>query len=253
MIHAWLTSWVIGGLAAAWFSDSAPPAAAGANGANGAVPPDEAAYSAARNRMVREQLEARDIRDPRVLDAMRRVPRHLFVPPDLARAAYDDAPLPIGHGQTISQPYIVALMTALARPSPGDTALEIGTGSGYQAAVLAQVVGKVYSIEYVPALAAAATARLAPYANVTVRQGDGYGGWPELAPFDVILVTAAPEEVPPALIEQLKPGGRLVIPVGSTTDTQELRLIEKDAAGQVTSTSVIPVRFVPLRRAQPAP
>lgn len=245
MIHAWLKSWVLGGLAAAWFSDSAAPAAAGANGA---VSPDDAAYAAARNRMVREQLEARDIRDARVLEAMRHVPRHLFVPADLARAAYDDAPLPIGHGQTISQPYIVALMTALARPQPDDRALEIGTGSGYQAAVLSQVVGHVYTIEYVPALAATATQHLAPYTNVTVRQGDGQGGWPEHAPFDVILVTAAPEEVPPALIDQLKPGGRLVIPVGSTTDAQELRLIEKDAQGQVSSTSVIPVRFVPLRR-----
>jgi protein-L-isoaspartate(D-aspartate) O-methyltransferase len=250
MIHAWFTSWVLGGLAAAWFSDTAAPAAAGANGA---IPPEESAYTAARTRMVREQLEGRDIRDPRVLDAMRQVPRHLFVPPDLARAAYDDAPLPIGHGQTISQPYIVALMTALARPSPDDKALEVGTGSGYQAAVLSQVVGQVYSIEYVPALAAAATVRLAPYTNVTVRQGDGYGGWPDQAPFDVILATAAPEEVPPALIEQLKPGGRLVIPVGSTTDAQELRLIEKDAQGHVSSTSVIPVRFVPMRRATAKP
>lgn len=236
---AWLTSGLLGGLAAC-FSDRALP--------NGAVPPDESSFASARARMVREQLEARDLREPRVLDAMRRVPRHRFVPPDLLRAAYDDSPLPIGHGQTISQPYIVALMTALARPRPDDKALEVGTGSGYQAAVLAQVVGQVFTVEYVPALAERAVPRLAAYPNVIVREGDGYGGWPEEAPFDVILVTAAPEEVPPALIEQLKPGGRLVIPVGATPDTQELRLIEKDAEGGISSNAIIPVRFVPLRR-----
>jgi protein-L-isoaspartate(D-aspartate) O-methyltransferase len=239
---AWLTSGLIGGLAAC---------AADRGGSNGAAPPDESAYATARARMVREQLDGRDLRDPRVLDAMRRVPRHLFVPPDVVRAAYDDSPLPIGHGQTISQPYIVGLMTALARPTPDAKALEVGTGSGYQAAVLAQVVGQVFTIEFVPPLADIARTRLAGYPNITVREGDGYGGWPDQAPFDIILVTAAPDAVPPALIAQLKPGGRLVIPVGPTQETQELRLIEKDGQGRVSSSTIIPVRFVPLRRGTP--
>ena len=159
--------------------------------------------------MVKEQLEARGIRDPRVLAAMREVPRHQFVPADVIREAYDDTPLPIGHDQTISQPYIVALMTELARPQPTDRALEIGTGSGYQAAVLSRVVGQVFTIEYVPALARSAAKALAAYPNIVVREGDGYGGWPEHGPYDIILVTAAPETLPPALVDQLAPGGRL--------------------------------------------
>jgi protein-L-isoaspartate(D-aspartate) O-methyltransferase len=185
-----------------------------------------------------------------VLDAMRRVPRHEFVPATVRDDAYLDSPLPIGSGQTISQPYIVALMTELARPTPADRALEVGTGSGYQAAVLSRLVSRVFSVEVVDTLArsADATLRRLGYSNVTVRNGDGYLGWPDEAPFDIILVTAAPEEVPRALIAQLKPGGRLVVPVGRVHDVQDLQLIEKDAAGRVSTRSVIPVRFVPLIR-----
>jgi protein-L-isoaspartate(D-aspartate) O-methyltransferase len=200
--------------------------------------------------MVAEQIAARDVTDPRVLAAMRQVPRHLFVPADEQASAYDDRPLPIGHGQTISQPYIVALMTELARPKATDRALEIGTGSGYQAAVLSKLVGEVYSIEIVEPLAVEAKARLARVGctNVITRIGDGYGGWPEKAPFDLIVVTAAPDHVPPPLIAQLKPGGRLVIPVGEVFSVQELVVIEKDAGGKTRTERITPVRFVPLRR-----
>ena len=206
--------------------------------------------AAARERMVAEQIAARDVTDPRVLAAMRQVPRHLFVPADEQASAYDDRPLPIGHGQTISQPYIVALMTELARPKATDRALEIGTGSGYQAAVLSKLVGEVYSIEIVEPLAVEAKARLARVGctNVITRIGDGYGGWPEKAPFDLIVVTAAPDHVPPPLIAQLKPGGRLVIPVGEVFSVQELVVIEKDAGGKTRTERITPVRFVPLRR-----
>jgi len=209
----------------------------------------------ARERMVSRQLAGRDIDDPSVLAAMRRVPRHLFVPPALRDRAYDDTPLPIGHGQTISQPYIVALMTQLVRPRPGDRALEVGTGSGYQAAVLAGLVKDVYSVEIVAALARDAEARLQGlgHRNVTVRAGDGYGGWPERAPFDIVMVTAAPDHVPPALVEQLAPGGRLVIPVGPRGAGQVLRLLEKDRAGRVSARDVAPVLFVPLVREPGAP
>ena len=166
--------------------------------------------------MVADQIAARDVRDARVLAAMRDVPRHLFVPPELQSQAYDDAPLPIGYAQTISQPYIVALMTALTQPSPSDRALEVGTGSGYQAAVLSRLVSQVYTIEIVEPLARSAEQRLKNlgYANVTVRAGDGYAGWPEMAPFDIVMVTAAPDHVPEPLLAQLKPGGRLVVPIG---------------------------------------
>jgi protein-L-isoaspartate(D-aspartate) O-methyltransferase len=207
-------------------------------------------WSPARHAMVETQIAARGVRDARVLAAMRAVPRHEFVPEPERRYAYEDYPLPIGHDQTISQPYIVALMTELARPSPTDVVLEVGTGSGYQAAVLAKLLARVRTIELEPELAASAAARLVRlgYANVVVRQGDGYHGWPDEAPFDVIVVTAAPEEVPPALVAQLKPGGRLVIPVGPVHDVQELRVIEKDTAGKTRTRTVIPVRFVPLRR-----
>ena len=200
--------------------------------------------------MVAEQIAAREVRDPRVLAAMRDVPRHLFVPPDLQRQAYADRPLPIGYDQTISQPYIVALMTELARPSPGDRALEVGTGSGYQAAVLSQLVSHVYTIEIVEPLARSAEQRLKNlgYTNVTVRAGDGYAGWPDDAPFDVIIVTAAPDHVPAPLLAQLKAGGRLVIPVGPVSAVQELQLIEKDNAGRIRTTRVVPVQFVPLVR-----
>ena len=206
------------------------------------------AYRLARERMVSSQIQARGVRDPKVLDSMRRAPRHLFVPDALREDAYLDTPLPIGHGQTISQPYIVALMTALARPQATDRALEIGTGSGYQAAVLSRLVKELYSIEVVEALAGEARKRLATlgYDNVTVRAGDGYAGWPERAPFDVILVTAAPERVPPALLDQLAPGGRMVIPVGRQDGEQWLRVVEKDAGGRVRTREEIPVRFVPM-------
>ena len=210
--------------------------------------PPQDALQRARQAMVATQIAARGVHDPRVLDAMRAVPRHEFVPATIREDAYADSPLPIGHGQTISQPYIVALMTELARPSASDRALEVGTGSGYQAAVLSRLVAQVFSVELVDPLARSASEALRRlgYANVTVRSGDGYLGWPDEAPFDIILVTAAPEEVPPALLAQLKPGGRLVVPVGGVWDVQDLQLIEKDTAGRVSTRSVIPVRFVPM-------
>ena len=211
------------------------------------------AFTKERERMVERQLAERDIKDRRVLAAMRAVPRHLFVPLHDSRYAYDDRPLPIGHGQTISQPYIVALMTQLVRPTAGDRALEVGTGSGYQAAVLASLVSHVYTIEIVPALARDAEARLKQLDcdNVTVRAGDGYGGWPEHAPFDIIIVTAAPERVPEPLLQQLKPGGRLVVPVGSRFGVQQLLLLEKESSGALRTTRVAPVQFVPLLREPP--
>jgi protein-L-isoaspartate(D-aspartate) O-methyltransferase len=207
-------------------------------------------FASARGEMVAEHIAARGVRNQGVLAAMRETPRHLFTPVDLQRQAYEDRPLPIGDGQTISQPYIVALMTELARPNPTDRALEVGTGSGYQAAVLSRLVAHVYTIEIIEHLARAAEQRLKTlgYANVTVRAGDGYAGWPDSAPFDIIMVTAAPDHVPAPLLAQLKPGGRLVIPVGPINAVQELRLIEKDKAGAPTTTSVTPVRFVPLVR-----
>lgn len=204
-------------------------------------------YAPERAQMVREQLHARGIRDSAVLAALRRVPRHLFVPPEYQEQAYADHPLPIGFEQTISQPYIVGYMTEAARVSAGSRVLEIGTGSGYQAAVLAEIAGEVYSIEIVPALAERARALLAElgYRNVHVRAGDGYAGWTEHAPFDAILVTAAPDHVPPALVEQLAVNGRMVIPVG--TGEQEMRVITKTPAG-VVEERTMDVRFVPLVR-----
>jgi protein-L-isoaspartate(D-aspartate) O-methyltransferase len=197
--------------------------------------------------MVATQIAARGIVDPRVLDAMRRVKRHLFVPEPVRAAAYGDHPLPIGHDQTISQPYIVALMTELARVKPGARVLEIGTGSGYQAAVLAVLAKEVYSVEIVEPLAAEADERLARlgYRNVTVRSGDGYRGWPERAPFDAILVTAAPPEIPQPLLDQLAPGGRLVAPVGPERGEQVLVVVERTESG-LKRWSVAPVRFVPM-------
>jgi protein-L-isoaspartate(D-aspartate) O-methyltransferase len=186
--------------------------------------------------------------DNRVMAAMATVQRHEFVPPDLEYRAYDNGPLPIGHGQTISQPFIVALMTDLLRPKAGDTVLEVGAGSGYQAAILAKVVKQVYTVEIVAPLAEAAGERLKRlgYANVEVRCGDGYAGLPEHAPFDGILVAAAAPHVPQPLLDQLKPGGRLVIPLGQAYSAQELLVIEKAADGSINRQSVLPVAFVPL-------
>jgi protein-L-isoaspartate(D-aspartate) O-methyltransferase len=202
-------------------------------------------FEQARTRMVAGQLAARDIDDGRVLAAMRKVPRHEFVPADVRAQAYEDSPLPIGHGQTISQPYIVALMTQLAMVGPHARVLEVGTGSGYQAAVLAELAGEVYTIEILEPLARRAEQTLARlgYTRVHVRHGDGWRGWPEAAPFDAILVTAAPPKVPPALLDQLAVGGRLVIPVGD--DDQELRVYHRTKAG-IETRDVAPVRFVPM-------
>jgi len=190
----------------------------------------------------------RDELAPAVLAALGKVPRHEFVPPDLRRHAYENRPLPIGYGQTISQPYIVAIMTDLADPDPGDVVLEVGTGSAYQAAVLAELVKTVYTIEIVPELGKEAAERLERlgYDNVVARVGDGYYGWEEHAPFDAIVVTAAAGHVPPPLIEQLRPGGRMVIPVGSVFSVQHLMLLTKAEDGSVQSRQVLPVRFVPL-------
>jgi protein-L-isoaspartate(D-aspartate) O-methyltransferase len=188
--------------------------------------------------------------DPRVLQVMGRVPRHDFVPASRRSLAYADRPLPIGYGQTISQPFIVALMTDLLAPEPDHLVLEIGTGSGYQAAVLAPLVKRVCTLEIIEPLAIAAAGRLKALGNgnVEVRAGDGYYGWPECGPFDGIVVTAAATHVPPPLVRQLKPGGRLVIPVGQAFAVQQLVMVQKDADGQVTTRQLLPVRFVPLTR-----
>lgn len=213
---------------------------------------DDSSYAAPRETMVREQIAGRGIRDARVIEALRQVPRHLFMPATERQHAYADGPLPIGQGQTISQPYIVALMTELVRPQSGDRVLEVGAGSGYQAAVLARLVAHVYTMELEDTLARTATALLREleYDNITVRSGDAYTGWPEHAPFDIVIVTAAPEQIPQPLIDQLKPGGRMIVPVGPRFSVQQLQLIEKDARGAVRSTDVSRVMFVPLRRPQ---
>jgi protein-L-isoaspartate(D-aspartate) O-methyltransferase len=207
----------------------------------------EPVLAEARMHMVRDQIVARGITDPRVLEAMARVPRHEFVPAAQRGEAYEDWPLPIGYGQTISQPYIVAFMTAALEPEPGDRVLEIGTGSGYQAAVLSCLVAEVYTVEIVDPLARRAEADLKRlgYANVKVRAGDGYRGWPEAAPFDAIIVTCAPEQVPQALVDQLREGGRMIIPVGSQWGAQELYLLRKTPTGMQRQ-GVLPVRFVPM-------
>ncbi len=201
-----------------------------------------------RKDMVEQQIKRRGIADQKVLDAMLKVERHLFIPSALKGLAYTDQPLPIGEGQTISQPYIVALMTDLAEPKEDDKVLEIGTGSGYQAAILAELSKEIYSIEIIPELAERTCALLKElgYGNIKVRQGDGYLGWPEYAPFDVIVVTAAPLEVPEKLVEQLSEGGRMVVPVGDAGN-QLLKLLVK-GSGRITEENVIPVRFVPMVR-----
>jgi len=200
--------------------------------------------------MVREQIESRGIANAEVLAAMNKVPRHEFVPDCWIIEAYDDHPLPIGYGQTISQPYIVAFMTELLQLAPGAKVLEVGTGSGYQTAILAEIGAEVYSVEILEPLAKEAADRLhrLGYDKIHVRCGDGYLGWPEQAPFDAIIVTAAADHVPPPLIEQLKSGGHLVIPVGEPHAQQSLLVVEKNLAGSATTRNVAPVLFVPLTR-----
>jgi protein-L-isoaspartate(D-aspartate) O-methyltransferase len=202
-------------------------------------------FKAMRERMVESQVEARGVKDPRVLSALLKVERHRFVPEKYLDLAYSDQPLPIGEGQTISQPYIVALMTELLELKGNEKVLEIGTGSGYQAAILAELAKEVYTIEIIEPLATRAREKLSElgYQNVTVKAGDGYLGWPEAAPFDAIIVTAAPDHIPKPLIEQLKEGGRMVLPVG--THTQELKKIVK-RSGKMETIDIIPVLFVPM-------
>ncbi|MHC4654640.1 MAG: protein-L-isoaspartate(D-aspartate) O-methyltransferase [Planctomycetota bacterium] len=201
-----------------------------------------------RKRMVATQIRARDVKDPNVLKAMRIVPRHIFMPVSQRRYAYADRPLPIEHNQTISQPYIVAFMTNALKLRPGSKVLEIGTGSGYQAAVCAEIAREVYTIEIVEGLAKTAKERLKKlgYKNVFVKAGDGFFGWPEKGPFDAIIGTAAAKRIPKPLIEQLKPGGRMIIPTGSTFGLQYLELIRKDKEGKIRKIRVMPVRFVPM-------
>lgn len=214
---------------------------------------DHPDYHRLRRAMVRDQIAARGINHPAVLRAMERVPRHRFVPQRLRPLAYEDHPLPIGHGQTISQPFIVAYMTAALDPKATDRVLEIGTGSGYQAAVLAELVREVYTIEIIEALGKRAGSVLKEmgYENVHVRIGDGYKGWPEKAPFDAIIVTCAPERIPRALVRQLKEGGRMIIPVGRRAGVQELVRVVK-RGGRVEKTSVMAVRFVPMVHGAPS-
>ncbi len=197
--------------------------------------------------MVEEQIAARGVADGRVLAAMRAVPRHRFVPPDVQGAAYADRPLPIGWGQTISQPFIVAKMTELLGIRPSDRIFELGSGSGYQAAVASRLARRVFTVEIVPELAerATETLRALGYDNVSVRSGDGYRGWPEEAPFDAMLVTAAVPRLPERLLAQLRPGGRAVMPIGEAGAVQELVLVEKTKRGELRTKTVFPVRFVP--------
>jgi len=222
-----------------------------------ALPSQGEGFDAERQKMMEEVLADANATashsgisalSPDVIAAMRKVERHRFVPAALAALAYLNRPLPIGHGQTISQPFIVALMTDLMQVKAGDKVLEIGTGSGYQAAILAEMVGSVYSIEIIEPLGKEAGKRLKSlgYRNVETRVGDGYYGWPEAAPFDAIMVTAAASHVPPPLIKQLKPGGRMVIPLGTQFMTQYLMLVEKQMDGSLTTRQILPVRFVPL-------
>lgn len=205
-----------------------------------------------RMKMVEEQIERRGITDAQVLKAIRKVPRHLFIPEALRASAYLDHPVPLGWGQTISQPYIVALMAQILEIRKGDKVLEIGTGSGYQAAVLAELGASVYSIEIIPELAPVAKGNLkrAGYPKIKLKVGDGYLGWKEAAPFDAMIVTCAPEDIPSPLVEQLREGGRMVIPVGRENQAQELVLAEKKGM-QMVRRSILPVRFVPMLREKP--
>ncbi len=206
-------------------------------------------YQAERGKMVKNQIEARGITNSLILEAMRKVERHNLVPEAYRKNAYLDRPLPIGEGQTISQPYIVAYMTVLLEPLPNMRVLEIGTGSGYQAAVLAEIVKEVFTVEIVEPLGKRAEKDLRDlgYENIHVKIGDGHQGWPENGPYDAILVTAAAKEIPPPLIEQLKDGGRMIIPIGPSSDRQELILLEK-VNGEIKTTNLLPVRFVPFTR-----
>ena len=229
--------------------DSNPPEAANtAEPQSESAPSDPMAVARAEERrtMVRRQLAARDINDEKVLRAMRQVPRHRFVPERWQSRAYADSPLPIGHGQTISQPYIVAAMTQALDLSPDHKVLEIGTGSGYQAAILGEIAGEIYSIEIVCQLAdrARKTLDALEYDNISIRCADGYKGWPEHAPFDRIIVTAAPPEIPRALVDQLKPGGRMILPVGERL--QALKVLRKNEDGTVEQVELMKVRFVPM-------
>lgn len=209
---------------------------------------EESGYTEQRNRMVKQTIEDRGVSDPEVLRAMYTVPRHEFVSEDLRKYAYEDRPLPIGLGQTISQPYIVAYMTELLEVDTDSKTLEIGTGSGYQAAVLAEIVKEVYTIEIFQELGETAQKQFERlhYENITAKVADGYYGWEEFAPFDGIIVTCAADHIPPPLIEQLKPGGKMVIPVGGVFQVQMLMLVMKDEEGKVTVKNMLPVRFVPL-------
>ncbi len=210
--------------------------------------PNEASFAVMRERMVERQIIRRGVDDVEVLRAMRTVLRHRFVPREVIEQAYDDTPLPIGYGQTISQPYIVAYMTQIVHAGRNTGVLEIGTGSGYQAAILSAIGAKVYTIEIIPELAKAAALRLKDmkYKNVIVRCADGYYGWKEHAPFDAIIVTAAAGHIPPPLLKQLRPGGRMVIPIGGPFMVQNLVLAIKDEAGGIKTQNLMPVRFVPL-------
>ena len=212
--------------------------------------PTAADFAAQRQRMVEQQLKPRGIKDERVLAAMAKVPREEFVPQNVRAEAYEDGPLPIGYDQTISQPYIVAFMTGQLRPKPGDRVLEIGSGSGYQAAILAELAADIYTIEIIEPIAktAEATLQRLGYKNVHIKIGDGYEGWPKEAPFDSVIVTCAPEKVPQPLVDQLKDGGRMVIPVGERF-AQQLYLLEKKS-GQLKESVTLPVRFVPMLRSK---
>lgn len=211
---------------------------------------DEDVFARQRKRMVEEQIISRGIKDKEVLDAMATVPRHLFVPEGYRAYSYYDQPLPIGFGQTISQPYIVAFMTELLALNKDSVVLEVGTGSGYQAAVLSRIAKQVYTMEVVEPLGkeAAHQVKAIGYSNVEVKIGDGYKGWPEHAPFDAIIVTAAADHIPQPLIDQLSSGGRMVIPVGGVYAVQDLMLVTKDTSSKIVKKSLIPVRFVPLTR-----